>query len=57
MQDLRITLVQTSLAWEDPEANLKHFTEKLSIPDLTTDLIVLPEMFNTGFTMEAAKNA
>jgi predicted amidohydrolase len=56
MQDLTITLVQSSLAWEDPGANLEAFGKKLqSLPQ--TDLVILPEMFNTGFTMDAAKNA
>lgn len=57
MQDLNITLIQTSLAWEDPEANLRHFRELVSSHERPTDLIILPEMFNTGFTMSAAKNA
>ena len=56
MQDLTITLVQSSLAWENPGANLEAFGKKLqSLPQ--TDLVILPEMFNTGFTMDAAKNA
>jgi len=57
MQDLSISLVQTTLAWEDPEANLRHFEEKMSDLTEATDLIILPEMFNTGFTMNAAANA
>ena len=52
--NLRITLVQQPLAWEDPESNLKHFTRVLSdIKRGSTDVIVLPEMFTTGFTMNA----
>ncbi|WP_294736615.1 amidohydrolase [uncultured Flavobacterium sp.] len=47
---MRISLVQTALVWEDQEANRKNFTQRVkSIKD--TDLIVLPEMFATGFTM------
>jgi len=57
MQDLKITLIQTSLAWEDPDDNLTHFRKLISGNDISTDLIILPEMFNTGFTMAAAKNA
>lgn len=57
MQGLIITLVQTRLTWEDPEANIAHFSNLLSSFDEPTDLIILPEMFNTGFTMAAADNA
>lgn len=54
MQDLRVTLVQSMLHWEDAAANLKQFTERLVGLRGTTDLVVLPEMFNTGFTMHSA---
>lgn len=58
MKDLKVTIVQTSPAWEDSDANLAHFSKKLvSIEPLSTDLIVLPEMFTTGFTMNASKVA
>jgi omega-amidase len=52
MQDLNVTLIQANLFWENPNNNLKHFEillERVS----KTDLIVLPEMFTTGFTMES----
>lgn len=52
---LKITLVQTSLVWEDIDANLANFSQKLAgIEPASTDLIVLPEMFSTGFTMNAS---
>ncbi len=52
MQDLTLTLVQADLVWESPSANLQHFEELLA--DVRqTDIIVLPEMFSTGFTMES----
>lgn len=52
--DLKITLVQTSIHWEDRNANLNMLNQKLSIfKKQKTDLIVLPEMFTTGFTMNA----
>ena len=57
MQDLKITLVQSSLAWEDPVANIRNFDEMFRGFNDPTDLIILPEMFNTGFTMEAKSNA
>ena len=47
---MKISLIQTNLAWEDAAANRAHFTELIdSITE--TDLIVLPEMFSTGFSM------
>ncbi len=49
----RITLVQASLEWENIDANLKLFSEKLEHIS-KTDLIVLPEMFSTGFSMNAS---
>jgi len=55
IKDLKVTIVQTTLAWEDIDANLAAFSEKLyTIGASATDLIVLPEMFNTGFTMNAS---
>jgi predicted amidohydrolase len=53
MQNLSVTLVQSDLHWENPVANLSMFEEKLSILNSPTDLIILPEMFTTGFTMNA----
>jgi len=56
MQNLKITLVQASQSWEQKQANLNHYEELLhSIGQ--TDLIVLPEMFHTGFTMNAVELA
>jgi predicted amidohydrolase len=53
MQPLKITLIQSALHWERPEANLAMFEEKIWTIKEKTDLIVLPEMFTTGFTMNA----
>jgi predicted amidohydrolase len=56
MNDLRVAYIQTALAWEDSEANLKMFDGYLDkITD--TDLVVFPEMFNTGFSMNVEKLA
>ncbi len=55
--DLTVSLIQTSLRWHDPEANrlaMRHHIDAISID---TDLIVLPEMFTTGFSMEPAGRA
>ncbi|MFK7908805.1 MAG: amidohydrolase [Chitinophagales bacterium] len=56
-ESLRITLIQSPLVWENVDANLQHFDQVLSSLQNPTDLIVLPEMFNTGFTMNAAQVA
>jgi len=54
---LYITIIQTDLIWENPEENRKQFENKFSKVDSKTELIVLPEMFTTGFTMSAEKFA
>ena len=53
MQDLKFTLIQSELHWEDIDANLSMFEEKIWQISGSTDVIVLPEMFTTGFTMAA----
>lgn len=53
MQDLSITIIQTDLFWENVTANLASLEEKIAQISLPTDLIILPEMFTTGFTMNA----
>jgi len=50
---LKITIIQSELHWEDPEANHKMFSRKIDAIKDQTDLIVLPEMFSTGFSMNA----
>ena len=55
--DLRVTLVQTDIHWHSIEANLAMLEEKLWQLDGPADLIVFPEMFNTGFTNDAASLA
>jgi predicted amidohydrolase len=57
MQDLNISLIQTMLHWQDPAANRRHFETELDTLESGSDLIVLPEMFSTGFTMDARPNA
>ncbi len=56
-QNLHITLVQTNLYWENPTANLAMLEEKIFAISEKTDLIILPEMFNSGFTMNVAEVA
>tara|TARA_R110000868_G_scaffold197243_9_gene443382 strand:- start:1254 stop:2060 length:807 start_codon:yes stop_codon:yes gene_type:complete len=50
MSQLKISLIQTTLFWENASKNRTHFESKIaSLPE--TDLILLPEMFSTGFSM------
>jgi omega-amidase len=48
---MKIALIQSSLFWENPTANRYNFEEKINAITEKVDLIVLPEMFTTGFTM------
>jgi predicted amidohydrolase len=50
---LRVTLVQTDLAWQDPAANRRALAAHFRGLAGHTDLVVLPEMFSTGFSMAA----
>ena len=54
--DLDLALIQTTLAWHDPVANREHF-QKLLEQARGADLVILPEMFSTGFSMESAELA
>lgn len=56
MSGLKITLLQQPLVWMDGPANLRHFDRQLELVS-GRDVIVLPEMFTTGFAMEAANNS
>ncbi|MCV9388097.1 amidohydrolase [Reichenbachiella ulvae] len=51
MQDLKIAIIQSELYWENIDGNLAMFEEKVWGISEAVDLILLPEMFNTGFTM------
>jgi omega-amidase len=48
---MKIAIIQSSLFWENPTANRNHFEVKINAIAEKVDLIVLPEMFSTGFTM------
>ncbi|HAT5010641.1 TPA: amidohydrolase [Serratia marcescens] len=56
MSTLKITLLQQPLVWRDGLANLAAF-DALLAPIVGRDLIVLPEMFTTGFAMDAGESA
>ncbi|MDR1631887.1 MAG: amidohydrolase [Dysgonamonadaceae bacterium] len=53
MNELRVSLVQADIVWENKEKNLKHYGDLLKTLTLKTDLVVLPEVFSTGFSMHA----
>jgi omega-amidase len=53
MQPLTITLIQTNLHWENKAANLLMLEQKIKSMEERTEVIVLPEMFSTGFSMNA----
>lgn len=48
---MKVALVQSSIVWEDPKSNRYFYEEKINALTEPVDLIVLPEMFTTGFTM------
>ncbi|MEY4986649.1 MAG: hypothetical protein RL567_428 [Bacteroidota bacterium] len=52
-QDLRVSYVQANLVWEDPISNCAHLEEALQNLHGQTDVVILPEMFSTGFSMSA----
>ncbi len=51
MSLLSITTIQTNLHWEDKAANLQMLEKKISSIKEKTEIVVLPEMFSTGFSM------
>lgn len=53
MDTIRITLVQTDIIWENKQENLRLLHEKLQSLRGTTEIVVLPEMFSTGFSMQS----
>ena len=52
MSTLSITTIQTNLHWEDKAANLQMLEQKISNIKEKTEIVVLPEMFSTGFSMK-----
>lgn len=51
-EDLKITLVQCELQWQNPQGNYDHISSLIEENNVSTDIIVLPEMYNSGFTMD-----
>ena len=54
---MRVTLIQTNLHWENPTANREMFSAKFANLTGKTDLVVIPEMFTTGFSMRSKELA
>lgn len=54
---MKIALIQIPLVWEDPKLNRDYIEQKINILEANTDLVVLPEMFTTGFTMQPERVA
>ena len=50
-KELKVALIQAPLIWENPDENIAYFSQKMDAIPNGTDLVVLPEMFTTGFTM------
>lgn len=57
MQNIHLTLVQFDIQWEDKKSNFIKIERLLEDASSSTDLILLPEMFSSGFTMNPAKVA
>ena len=57
MSSLTVSLIQTELYWEDKKANLAMLGDKIRNIQERTELVVLPEMFSTGFSMQPGKLA
>lgn len=58
MQDqLKVAFIQSDLVWEDPKQNRDNFKEKIEAITSAVDIILLPEMFSTGFTMNVSECA
>jgi predicted amidohydrolase len=57
LSTLRFSLIQSRLFWEDKAANLDQFSQKINAIEQPTEIIVLPEMFSTGFSMQPEKLA
>ncbi len=56
-EQLHITLIQPDIVWEDKKANLEQYSETISGITGAKHIVVLPEMFSTGFSMDAVRLA
>ena len=53
MESIRISIIQTDIVWENKQENLRLLHEKLQSLRGITEIVVLPEMFSTGFSMQS----
>src|SRR5690606_35579756 len=51
-QELKITLIQPDIVWEDKQANYRQYEKWLAEDKTKKQIVILPEMFNTGFSMK-----
>lgn len=54
---MKVAVIQLNLYWEQPEKNFQQLEQKLSAVESDTQLVLLPEMFTTGFSMNPSKLA
>ena len=54
MSSLTLTIIQTDLVFENKEANLQRLKAKIETLEKRTEIVLLPEMFSTGFSMQPA---
>lgn len=57
MSNIKVTLIQSPLHWEDHQANREMFEKKINQITEPTEIVILPEMFSTGFTMNPERVA
>ncbi len=57
MSTLTFTLIQSNLIWEEKNANLRLLEKKIESIDQKTEVVILPEMFSTGFSMKPTEFA
>jgi len=50
-KQLSVAVIQSNLVWENPIQNRLNFSKKINGIDQDVDIVILPEMFTTGFTM------
>ena len=55
--ELNVSIIQSDLAWEDKETNLEYFSKQIDQLPSVSELVILPEMFTTGFSMQPEKFA
>ncbi|HAF30945.1 MAG TPA: amidohydrolase [Bacteroidales bacterium] len=56
-ENLNVSCIQTDLVWENTDQNLKEFTAKFDLLPSDSELVILPEMYTTGFSMNPEKLA